>query len=856
MGVKYLWRLFPKKQSTPVNQKLAIDTSIWLHYYRKNDIETFKYLTIKRILKLLFYKNKPIFVFDGKTPHLKNRAIRKRQQQCEDTRKLAQKYLKGMICKTCNTSYNVCKHATILSKDIIDEIDYSQIAEITNIKPKNWGKYYDDEIAVIEDDEFKNKSDKTKLQILLKLREKRKLPVRMREKLSAEDFSSAQIQSVKRRNQVNSLIIELENERMKRVQSDCDRLLKFSSDNKKRKKYPTRDKSINSNKGACDSGRKNILSDVNKNPIYETSETDSDKDSYLTLDDIFKENNEETTENTFTDCKNDDIICISTSNKHHITEKEDEINENVNVLEELESFSSKKICEFGSKFKTDQTMQKDTFFDETTVQTVSNDFFDDACIDDSESSSDLENSEKKLQIDLIDNSIVSGIEEDSSFKNCLNIKRKGSTQKELKLSEEISAIKNSNTWDGIPHSEEKNSKNVSKKIKNKIEDCDSKCSEIEIMSADISIPISDIKKSETYELESTKKSHYKFLNKNKIENNDIMNKNNLDLKDKNISPSANIFIENNNENNEYLINLEKIRHNKDNRINFYGETTLGNSKMHTDKCLDENKNEEIRIVQIAKKSNIQSSDAEFVKKGEISSKYNDIFIDTLNTENTHELNILKNTIIDILKIFNLPFVEAPLEADSQCAYFSLKNIVDAVITEDNDIFLFGGKKIYRNYFKNGKNIDLYDINEIKKIISRDEMIMISLILGSDYCDGIKGFGLKKSLDLIKYSRNLAKIAENETKNPNIPTDYFSFLEDEFIKKIEEQQISKNEYYKIKNFYKKPVVKEKNDFEWGKTDFKKIRDYIDGCGFLRSQKDEINHLLYKLDSEKSVKFNKL
>lgn len=56
---------------------------------------------------------------------------------------------------------------------------------------------------------------------------------------------------------------------------------------------------------------------------------------------------------------------------------------------------------------------------------------------------------------------------------------------------------------------------------------------------------------------------------------------------------------------------------------------------------------------------------------------------------------LVHKIAQVIKI-RFPSVEiltAPYEADAQLAYLSKQNLVDAVITEDSDLLLFGAKKV-------------------------------------------------------------------------------------------------------------------------------------------------------------------
>jgi DNA-binding transcriptional ArsR family regulator len=96
MGVKDLWQLL-----SPIGRRisieslegkvLAIDMSIWITQFikamRDDDgkmIQNAHILgTLRRILRLLFHKIRPVFVFDGETPALKARIIQQRRKTHE-----------------------------------------------------------------------------------------------------------------------------------------------------------------------------------------------------------------------------------------------------------------------------------------------------------------------------------------------------------------------------------------------------------------------------------------------------------------------------------------------------------------------------------------------------------------------------------------------------------------------------------------------------------------------------------------------------------------------------------------------------------------------------------------------------
>ena len=46
-------------------------------------------------------------------------------------------------------------------------------------------------------------------------------------------------------------------------------------------------------------------------------------------------------------------------------------------------------------------------------------------------------------------------------------------------------------------------------------------------------------------------------------------------------------------------------------------------------------------------------------------------------------------------MFGLPYIIAPMEAEAQCAWLDANGLVDGVVTDDNDAFLFGARRVYR-----------------------------------------------------------------------------------------------------------------------------------------------------------------
>ena len=47
------------------------------------------------------------------------------------------------------------------------------------------------------------------------------------------------------------------------------------------------------------------------------------------------------------------------------------------------------------------------------------------------------------------------------------------------------------------------------------------------------------------------------------------------------------------------------------------------------------------------------------------------------------------------QMFGVPYIIAPQEAEAQCAWLDAEGLVDGVVTDDNDAFLFGARRVYR-----------------------------------------------------------------------------------------------------------------------------------------------------------------
>lgn len=104
----------------------------------------------------------------------------------------------------------------------------------------------------------------------------------------------------------------------------------------------------------------------------------------------------------------------------------------------------------------------------------------------------------------------------------------------------------------------------------------------------------------------------------------------------------------------------------------------------------------------------------------------------------------------LLKLFGLPYITAPMEAEAQCAELVSLGLVDGIVTDDSDCFLFGGTRIYKNMFNQAKFVECYLASDLEKEfdLTRQKLIGIAHLLGSDYTEGLPGVGPVTALEIL------------------------------------------------------------------------------------------------------------
>ncbi|XP_029953206.1 DNA repair protein complementing XP-G cells [Salarias fasciatus] len=105
---------------------------------------------------------------------------------------------------------------------------------------------------------------------------------------------------------------------------------------------------------------------------------------------------------------------------------------------------------------------------------------------------------------------------------------------------------------------------------------------------------------------------------------------------------------------------------------------------------------------------------------------------------------------ELLRLFGVPYLVAPMEAEAQCAALDRADQTHGTITDDSDVWLFGGRHVYKNFFSQNKYVQHYQYSDLQNQLGLDRTKMINLayLLGSDYTEGVPGVGYVTGMEIL------------------------------------------------------------------------------------------------------------
>ncbi|KAM0789672.1 Flap endonuclease 1-A [Microbotryomycetes sp. NB124-2] len=127
----------------------------------------------------------------------------------------------------------------------------------------------------------------------------------------------------------------------------------------------------------------------------------------------------------------------------------------------------------------------------------------------------------------------------------------------------------------------------------------------------------------------------------------------------------------------------------------------------------------------------------------------------------------------LLTLMGIPWINAPGEAEAQCAELCRGNLVYGAGSEDMDTLTFNSPVLVRHLtFSEARKmpievISLSDVLEGFKL-SMDKFIEMCMLCGCDYLEPVKGIGAKTALKLVQEYDSFEDIVEHLRKGKNPP----------------------------------------------------------------------------------------
>jgi len=189
----------------------------------------------------------------------------------------------------------------------------------------------------------------------------------------------------------------------------------------------------------------------------------------------------------------------------------------------------------------------------------------------------------------------------------------------------------------------------------------------------------------------------------------------------------------------------------------------------------------LKFAEIARRRSIKEKyDAELaeaVKAGDLARAYSKA---TMTSRLTREM---AEEARELLRLMGLPVVQAPSEGEAQASHMAAKSMVWAASSKDYDCLLFGAPRLLRFLTISGKEflpskgafrpitpeiIDTAALLEHYRI-TREQLIDVAILVGTDFNEGIKGIGPKKALKLLSDFGSIDNMSAEirETLGPSV-----------------------------------------------------------------------------------------
>ena len=197
----------------------------------------------------------------------------------------------------------------------------------------------------------------------------------------------------------------------------------------------------------------------------------------------------------------------------------------------------------------------------------------------------------------------------------------------------------------------------------------------------------------------------------------------------------------------------------------------------------------------------------------------------------------------LLETLGIPYVQAPQEGEAQASYMVKKKDVYAVGSQDFDCLLIGAPVLIRNLTSSSKrklpgkkayttiHPERIHLNQTldKLGISQKQLVDMAILMGTDFNEGIKGIGPKKSLKLIKKNGNIENVLSTMGAD-EAPT----------FQKIKQ----------IRSLFLHPKITDDYELNWSYPDESAVKNQL--CNHFQFSEKRVDSMIQKFEPIKEMK----
>ncbi len=118
----------------------------------------------------------------------------------------------------------------------------------------------------------------------------------------------------------------------------------------------------------------------------------------------------------------------------------------------------------------------------------------------------------------------------------------------------------------------------------------------------------------------------------------------------------------------------------------------------------------------------------------------------------------------LLELMGIPYIQAISEGEAQASYMVEKGDAWCVASQDYDCILFGAPRMLKNIAVRGprSRLEIIYLNEVleQNGLTREQLVDVAILVGTDFNTGIKGIGAKKGRNLIKKHDDVYRVLKH------------------------------------------------------------------------------------------------